>query len=412
MRIIEIGQRQFDEFAITHKNRNFYQTSQYGEFMSRNGYKDQYVAMMDYDGKMVAAALILVQRVFPNFKIAYSPRGFLVDFYNFDLVGNFVSLLKDYLKKKKIIALKIDPPIEYISRDKDGKPNNNSNNNLNVINYLGSIGFRHTGFNLYFENMLPRWNSVIENITEPQNITNTFDLRTKEYIKEAERKGIIVYKGTKEDLKVFYGLIPKTKKINYYYKLINIFSNFDMIDIFFTKIDPELFLKNSKSVYEKELINNSTITNEMQSSDNRADILSKKMESDRLLGIYKKEVVLATQLFDKKSSVVLSTSAIIKYGDEIFFFANGVDEKYKDFGPDYLLTRVLIEGFAKIGFKKFHLNGISGDFNPKNKYFNLFDYNRGFNSKVVEYIGEFDLVFNKLKYSIYQYTHKDKKTTN
>ena len=145
MRIAEISQRQFDEYAITHINRNFYQTSQYGEFMSRNGYKDSYIAMLDYDGNIVAATLILIQRVFPNFKIAYSPRGFLIDFYNFDLLGKFVSLIKEYLKKKNVIALKIDPPIEYIERDNNGKPLLNGKNNLNIINYLGSIGFDHTG---------------------------------------------------------------------------------------------------------------------------------------------------------------------------------------------------------------------------------------------------------------------------
>ncbi len=406
MRIIEITQRQFDEYAITHRNRIYYQTSQYGVFMSRNGYKDTYIAMLDFDGKIVAAALILVQRVLPNYKIAYSPRGFLIDFYNFDLVGKFVSLLKDYLKSKKIISLKIDPPIEYVKRDKEGTPLPQSANNINIINFLGSVGFVHSGFNLYFENTLPRWGSVIEVTGDPNNQEYDYDYKTKEFIKDAERKGIIVYKGTRDDVKTFYDLIPKNKKINYYYKLVNIFSNFDMIDLFFTKVSPELLLKNSRAMYEKELVNNSNINQELLNSNNRAELLSKKMESDKLLGTYKKEVVLATQLFDSKTSVILSTSAVIKYGDEVFFLASGIDEKYKDFGADYLLTRVLIEGFTKSGFRKFHLHGITGDFNPRSKYYKNFEYNKGFNATVVEYIGEFDLIMSPLKYSIYKYFHK------
>lgn len=409
MRIIELTKRQFDEYAITHKNRVYYQTSQYGVFMSRNGYKDIYVAMLDFDGKIVAAALILIQRVFPNYKIAYSPRGFLIDFYNFDLLSEFVSLLKEYLKKKKIIALKIDPPIEYVKRDKEGKPIPQSSNNINIVNFLGSIGFVHTGFNLYFENTLPRWNSVIDTLNNINNQETDYDYKTREFIKEAERKGIVVYKGTRNDIKTFYNLIPKDKKINYYHKLINIFSNFDMIDLFFTKVSPELLLKNSRAMYEKELIVNSNINQELLTAENRAEVLSRKMESDKLIGIYKKEVVLATQLFDSTENVIISTCAVIKYGDEIFFITSGVDEKYIDFGADYLLTRVMIEGFAKAGFKKVHLNGITGDFNPKNKYFRLFDYNKGFNAKVVEYIGEFNLVLNPLKYSIYKYFHKRNK---
>ena len=133
MRLVEIKQRQFDEYAITHKNRNLYQTSQYGEFMSRNGYKDFYLALMDYDGKIVAASLILIKRVFPNFKVAYAPRGFLIDFYDFDQINTFTSMIKDYLKKKKIISLKIDPPIKYVERDNEEKPLINRSNNMNII---------------------------------------------------------------------------------------------------------------------------------------------------------------------------------------------------------------------------------------------------------------------------------------
>ena len=305
MRLIEIKQRQFDEFAITHKNRNFYQTSQYGEFMSRNGYKDLYVAMVDYDGNLVAASLILIGRVFPNFKIAYAPRGFLVDFYDFDQVGKFTSMIKTFLKKKSVIALKIDPPIEYVERDNEGKPILNGRNNLNIINYLGSLGFEHNGFNLYFENKLPRWNSIISDIKNPNDITKTFDLKTKELIKEGKRKGVIVFKGKKEDVKTFYNLIPKNKKLNYYYKLVNIFGNFSMLDIFFTKISVDLFLKNTRSLYEKELIKNSSINNEMQTATNRAEVINRKMESDRLLGIYKNDVAQATKLFDSQKELIL-----------------------------------------------------------------------------------------------------------
>ncbi len=408
MRLIEIRQRQFDEFAITHKNRNFYQTSQYGEFMSRNGYKDVYVAMVDYDGNLVAASLILIGRVFPNYKMAYAPRGFLIDFYDFDQVGKFTSMIKDYLRKKKVISLKIDPPIEYVERDNEGKPVLNGQNNMNIINYLGSLGYQHNGFNLYFENKLPRWNSVVSNVRKTKSITEIFSPQTRELLEEAERKGVVVFKGKKEDIKTFYSLIKKDKKINYYYKLINIFSNFNMLDIFFTKISVDLFLKNSRSLYEKELIRNAAINNEMQVAENRAEILNKKMESDRLLGIYKNEVSKATNLFDVKKDIILSTSIVIKYGDEIFFLVDGVDEKYKDFYPNHLMTRILIEGFAKAGFNKFHLNGISGDFNPRSNFYNLYSFKKGFGSNVVEYIGEFDLILNRFKYNIYIATHKKK----
>lgn len=130
------------------------------------------------------------------------------------------------------------------------------------------------------------------------------------------------------------------------------------------------------------------------------------MESDRLLGIYKNDVTNATKLFNVDKDLILSTCAVIKYGDEIFFYVDGVNENYKDFFPNHLMYKELIEGFAQTGFKKFNLNGISGDFNPKNKFHYLYSFKKGLNPEVVEYIGEFDLVIHKLKYKIYLATHK------
>ena len=39
MAIIELSRKEFDEYAINHPYRSFYQTSQYGTLMSKHGYK-------------------------------------------------------------------------------------------------------------------------------------------------------------------------------------------------------------------------------------------------------------------------------------------------------------------------------------------------------------------------------------
>ena len=44
------------------------------------------------------------------------------------------------------------------------------------------------------------------------------------------------------------------------------------------------------------------------------------------------------------------------------------------------------------------LNGISGDFSKDNKYYGLNKFKMGFNPDIYEYIGEFDLVLNKINY--------------
>ena len=77
-----------------------------------------------------------------------------------------------------------------------------------------------------------------------------------------------------------------------------------------------------------------------------------------------------------------------------------------------MLKHEIIDSYSKKEYKVFNLNGISGDFNKKNKYYGLYDFKSGFNSKVLEYIGEFDIVINKINYSAFNNIRKFEKIFN
>lgn len=405
MRIVELTKKQFDDYAITNSNRNFYQTSQYGTLMSRNGFSDLYVAMIDENNKIFAASLILIQKLFASFKYGYSPRGFLINFDDFNLVTTYVNLLKEYLSTKGILYLKIDPYIIHIERDVTGKPIDNGKNGVQIIEHLKSLGFEHTGFNLYFENLKPRWNAVLKSDGPVAKIFDSFDKKTRGKIRKAEKKGVTVFKGTKEDIKLFYSLIDKkhTRKLNYYLDYYEIFGRFNMFDIYFAKIDPEIYLRNSKLLYENELKINSELNDEVQKNPTVPAVLNKKMESDKLLSMYKGDVMVATKMYQSApKGIVLATTAIIKYGNEIFFLIDGINQKFRNFDANYLLKWKIIQEYSNAKFTQFHLNGITGDFNPKNKYYGLYDFKTGFDARVIEYIGEFNIVINKLAYSTYK----------
>jgi lipid II:glycine glycyltransferase (peptidoglycan interpeptide bridge formation enzyme) len=376
--------------------------------MAKTGYKDFYCAMIDDNNNIVTTSLILLQRIFLNTKMAYAPRGFLIDFQNNEIFDVFVGLLKNYLRKKKVAYLKIDPPITHIDRNNEGKPTESPINSANIIEHLKQLGFQHTGFNLYFENLKARWNSILSNCSNANDVFNSFDKSTKTKIRSAERKGVTIYKGTKDDIKLFYGLVDKvhTRKIGYYYKMLNIFGRFNMFDIYFAIIDPSVYLKNSKLLYENELQRNAELNEKMQAN---IDLLNEKMDSDKLVNLYKNEVIQANELYKQNKRLVVATTAIIKYGNEIFFLIDGVDKNNKSFNANYLLKWKIIETVINNGFDTFHLNGITGDFNPKSKYYGLFNFKSGFNTKVVEYIGEFNLVINKFRYRTYKRFHFFKK---
>lgn len=406
MAIIEMSKKEFDQFAFKHEYRSFYQTSQYGTLMSKHGYTPLYLGLNE-GGVIRAATLILVKNQL-GIKTGYSPRGYLIDFNDYELVADFTNHLKKHLQKINIVSVTIDPHITHLERDKKGKPLNTRQYGVNISESLKRLGYEHGGFNLYFENLKPRWNMVLKTEATPIEIFNSFEKQTRTKIRNSLRKGVEIYKGNKNDLKMFYQMINKkhTRKYDYYLDMYDIFGRFNMIDIYFTRINTEIFLKNSKLLYEHELQKNNKLAEMLQKNfkkqKDKIKTTNRKMQSDNLLNSYKNDIILGTKLYRDSKYIIVASNAVIKYGNEIFFLIDGINYKFKNFNANHLLKWKIIEQYRKEGYTKFHFNGITGDFTRKNKFNGLYTFKKGFNTKVTEYIGEYTLIINKPKYALYK----------
>lgn len=408
MQIIELTKEQFDQFAFSHKNHNFYQTSQYGALMNRNGFIDIYVGLLDDGNNLVGASLILSQRKFGKFKTGYAPRGFLIDFNDFNLVADFTKMLRQYLFRLGYIYVKIDPYVIHIQRDSKGEPIPGGINNDGLIEFLKKLNYEHKGFNLYFENLKPRWNAITKLSASSDRLFRLFNKETRNKIRKSFKRGVTIYKGSRDDLKLFYSLIDKkqSRKLNYYLDYFEIFSKCDMFELYFARLDPTAYIKTSKELYENELKYNSELTNLVQttkSAKERNDFINLKMNSDKLLSVYKSDVITANNLYRSyPHGVVIATTAVIKYCREVFFLIDGYNPKFKSFCANHLMKWAIINEYSRKGYLYAHHNGITGDFTATNPYLGLYQFKRGFNSEIVEYIGEFDMVVNRQMYHAYQ----------
>ena len=109
-----ITQKEFDEFAKKHEQASFNQTSSWGNLKKTNGWASHYLALVEKK-KMIAGTLLLSKEI-PLIKknMFYAPRGFLIDYHNYELLKEFNSLCNLYYKKindlkneiTKLIALK------------------------------------------------------------------------------------------------------------------------------------------------------------------------------------------------------------------------------------------------------------------------------------------------------------------
>lgn len=209
MVIEQIEKDIFDAFSKNHILKSFYQTSAYGELMSKNGYTSIYIGGY-IDSKIVAASLILCKSIGPNIKYGYAPRGFLINYYDASLLKEFTKKIKDYFFMKGFAFIKINPEITYNVVEYDTKTKIVNSKNKEIIDILKELGYDKLKDNLYFENMLPRYNPIIY---LPKYDFTLLDENIKNEINSYEARGIKLIKGNDKDIECVYNFIEKKLSI-------------------------------------------------------------------------------------------------------------------------------------------------------------------------------------------------------
>ena len=399
MQVVLLDDVRFDEYAVNHPNYSFYQSSNYGKFMSKHGYNSYYLGLVNEMNEIKAATLMIDKNDQENKrKMGYCPRGFLIDWNDEFLVNEFTNKLKDFLSKRNFTYLKVDPKIVYKEHELDGLEKINGENNLEFVKKLQKLGYIHMGYNNGMEASKPRWDSLMVLDNNITNLFNTLPKDARSKIKEAADSGCRVYKGTSNDVNILYDTIGKqVPPAEYYLDFYEFFGQNNGFEIYFTKLEPVNFVNSSKKAFEMEEQRNNELNMLMQdwNNPNKANIINEKLKSDEILAKHKKNMVEAIQLFQKyPNGLVTAACAVVKYGKTVTFFANGVKEEYKSTYPEYLLHWQLIEYFAKQGYEVTEFNGIIGEFSEEQNN----TIRREISNKIVEYVGEFDLVINKKAY--------------
>lgn len=400
MQIILLDEIRFDNFAINHPYYNFYQSSNYGKFMTKHGYNSYYLGLADDIGEIKAATLMIVKNEKSSKrKMGYAPRGFLIDWNNDDLVKEFTEKLKEFLANRNFTYLKVDPLITLKEHNISGEVKQNTIDNTSFVNKLQSMGYIHLGYNNGMEALKPRWNAIMKLNNNITLLYNSISKEARSKITEASKMGNRVYKGGLNDISLLYNLINKsTPPLEYYLDYYQFFSQNNGFEVYFTKLEPVSYVNSSKNLYEKEEQRNNELNMQIQdfNNPNKEFVINEKLKSDELLSKYKKNMLEASSLFQKyPSGLVISGVAVIKYGKKITFLASGVNENFKNIYPEYLLKWQLASEFARNGYDIVDLGSLTGDFN-NNSY--LSTLNKELSNSIVEYVGEFDLVINKKSY--------------
>lgn len=399
----ELTNDEFDEFSKNYNISTVYQTSQYALTMNNQDYDSILLGLVDSNNIIQAATLILITNN-RKFKFAYSPRGYLIDYRNEELVTLFTSFIKEYLNKNNVVTLKINPPIfktiYYI------KENNIYKNNYydHILNFLISLGYKHLGYNSYFEGIRPRFEAVINLESDEKDIFDNLKRELKTKIRNAKKTGIKIIKGNDNELNILYDQIKIKYPRNFKYleDTYKFFKKNNSIDFYYTKLDTVKYLQETgKSLEEKE---NEVlkINNKIQSNNSSNKNISKKMNMDLDVYKYNKQLVEATKLLKEYPDGLITSSALIaKYKDEVTLLIDGHNKLYKNLNAKHLLIWELCKIYKKEGYKKFNLGGIANINIDDNKYKGLNNFKQSFNPYIIEYMGDLEIITNSSLYFMY-----------
>lgn len=409
MRIITLKEDEFNSYAKRHKYASIYQTSMYANFRnSQENFDIHYLGFED-NGNLIGATMVIYKELFWGYKYAYSPRGFLVDYTDSRLMKELTYRLINLLKKQKFIFFKIDPPVIIRERDFDGKMIYQSETADDILNTLNNNNYEHFGFNLYNETELSRFNVFAKLIPNGKELFNSFSKEVQDNIKTANRMAVKVVEDESCDVNRFYDFVKKAygrRGRKYFQNLFDSFSKAGDIKIFYAMVDSNKYAQNTNNLYNSELERNEGLVKIIESGDKKYDIdrvINDKIASDKILSVYKKDILVSTDFLRKQPEGVTGGVALVinnPKGAEILI--NYSEKEYERFKINDILTYEIMRYYANRKCKYINLGSVSGNFDKKSRYYSMLKSKEGFNSSVIEYIGQFNLIINPLMYKVYK----------
>lgn len=403
--VTNIDEKEYEQFVSTNKKSHFMQSYYWGEVMKRKNFTPHYVGIKDGD-KLVATALLLEKKMFKKLSYFYCPRGYIMDYSDYKLLEYFTGELTKYAKKNNAIYIKIDPDIKRHNLDIDGNVDK-TYNNYSLMEELSKIGYKHKGFSTHFANEQPRFTFRLNLEDDFENIYAKMHATTRKILNKKNQFELLTYIGTSEDMPDFYLTMEETAKreglacnpIKYYENFYEILNKHGMSDLYVVKAD----INKIKSIYQNRIDEIKRATEGLETKE-----YGNRDKTENKINEYKNEMAKIEKDFDlvnniKESKVVLSSIITVKYNDKVWTIHGGNATVLRNLNANYWLYYTIIKDAHDNGYKVIDFFGTSGIANPakSDPIFGIHNFKKRLGGEYTEFIGEYDLVCNKIMYDLY-----------
>ena len=391
MSFVELEENEYRVFWENHPLKSFLSAPEIGTLRKKNGWDLKYVGLIK-DGTLVCATMLVSHKRRFNKKEFYAPRGVLIDYNDKELVREFITQLKRYIKSNGGYIFRMDPYLINKERNIDGEIVEDGVDNSSVKSYLLKLGFKQVQINS-MEQVGWMFSLDLEGKTE-EELLKEMKPNTRNTIRKVEKLGIEIKELKKEELDQFMDIMEETgarknfsvRKLDYYKDMYDLFHEKGEIKYLITKLDLNNYIhelretkKEKKEALEK--------LNGAKYNDGARKQLTNEIESIERKENDTKELIERTG----KDKIVLSGSMFIMIKPEIIYLSSGNYEEYLHFNSQYLIQWHMIKYGLENGFKKHNFYGIPANINEHPKDYGIYEFKRGFNGYVEELIGEYEL---------------------
>lgn len=393
MNFEKITKEEFTKFAENHPLGTFYQTVEMEEVSNIKKWKSEYFGVKK-NGVLVAASRILIWENRFQRKYFYAQRGPLLDYEDDEILVFFIDNIKKYIKKEKGYIFRIDPTIIYKERDIDGNIVENGINNEKLVKKLKKLGFKHQGFNkeLDFSKQVRLVFCLdIENKSETEVFKN-MKQNHRNIINKTEKFAIEIREISYDELPIYKKITEETgerknfadKSFEYYQAVYNSFGKKGKAKFLIAYLNVKKYINNLTLELEKE-------QNRYEKSFKQNQMSGKTKELKINVDSLNKRLSEASELLKENDMIPLSAALFMLHNGEIDYLFSGSYKKYLNFYAQYAIQWYMIKYGIKNKFKIYNFYGISGVFDKTHHDYGVYEFKKGFNGKVIEYIGDFEL---------------------
>lgn len=396
--IQNVDYKVFDDFVRSHPTKShFMQSSAWGEFnAAEHGVKVYRTALADDGGNIVGAALLLERhpaRFLPPY--LYCPRGFVCDYSDKALVEAMTENLRAFARSIGAMFIAIDPDVERRELALDGSVVPGGFDNSDIVEHLLSLGYDHKGWTLGFGRS-PRFTFRIDLTRDRKEIEKSFTGNIMKNVKKSHHYAVRVCEGTTDDIPVLFDLLSHTAERDdfvmfqehYYKNFYDILARDGMAHLYMGYVDPSATVK----MLEDEL---AAVLEKRQKLKKEGPLRESAETEARLL----REIDLFKGYASQYTGEIpVSGHLVVRYGDKAWAVHAGslgrLNETFCNNRTYY--EKLMAQKDAGCVFLDMY--GTEMD----ERFRTVHEFKMQWGGRLIEFIGEFDLVTKPFWYFIYE----------